>query len=902
VSKSLFVIDGHAQIYRSYYAPFRPLTSPTGEPTKAVHVFCSMLFNLIRNRKPDYLAMTLDVSDRSVFRCEIYPQYKAQRDPAPEDLPPQADRIIEIVAAMGIPVLRLQGFEADDLMATLAKRIAGDEVDVFLVSKDKDLEQLITDHVFLYDPSKDTVLDRATLLEQKGYTPEQVIDIQTLCGDTVDNIPGVPGVGVKTAAKLIAKYGTAQAVVDHADELTPKQSQNVKAFADNLAMTRRLVTLIDDVPFDFELEAAWAKNIVYANARSTFVSLGFTRLTERLDELAGASQDDQTPGPSDEDQPGEYICVDSEAALAGLADQLALQTAFAIDTETTSLNPVAAELAGISVAWEAGKAYYIPIRASMGACIPLDLVRAKLCCVLSDAGISKIGQNIKYDAIVLEQAGLPLAGISFDTMVASFVLEPLRRSHGMDALVLELCNHRMIPISDLIGKGKNQITVDQVDSARMTEYAAEDADFTWRLYEVLAKQLSRSSVKRLFEDLEMPLVSVLARMESNGVSLDAKLLADMSERLGERLVELTDDIHKAAGYVFNIASTKQLAVVLFDEQELPVVKKTKTGRSTDAATLEELAQKTDNPIPPMMLEYRELTKLKNTYLDTLPKMVCEKTNRIHAGFHQTGAVTGRLSSSDPNLQNIPIRTELGRQIRGAFVASDGDHLLVVADYSQIELRVLAHFSHDEALLAAFDSGLDIHAAVAAQVNDVTIDEVTSDQRSAAKAVNFGIIYGQTAFGLARTLGISQSSAKAFIERYDKQYPGIKVFIEKCIAKTKETGYAETMLGRRRPIDELLSRNKQQQALGERLAVNTVIQGTAADMIKKAMIDIHREIEDRRLAAKMLIQVHDELVFEVPETEVEDHVDMIRRRMVNAIKLDVPIVVDVGVGESWLKAK
>ncbi|GJM26826.1 MAG: DNA polymerase I [Phycisphaerae bacterium] len=900
--KSLFVIDGHAQIYRSYYAPFRPLTSPTGEPTKAVYVFCSTLFTLLRDKKPDYLVMTLDVSDRTVFRCDIYPEYKAQRDPAPDDLHPQADRIVEIVQAMGIPVLRQEGYEADDLMATLAKRLAGDDLDVYLVSKDKDLEQVISDHVFLYDPGKNVVLDRKALLENKGYAPEQVIDIQTLSGDSVDNIPGVAGVGPKTAVKLINKYGTAQAVVEHADELTPKQSQNVKAFAEHLPITRQLVTLLDDVDFEFDLESARTASLTFGNARPTFESLGFNRLTDQLDELAG--EDDvqgELPLASSEDL-GEYVCVDTDKALDELAAELEKQSIFAIDTETTNINPVVAELAGISVSWEAGKAYYIPIRAAMGKCLALESVREKLAGVLGDVSIGKVGQNIKYDAIVLEQAGMPLGGIAFDTMIASFVLEPLRRSHGMNALVLELCGHRMIPISDLIGKGKDQLTIDQVDAAHVTEYAGEDADFTWRLYEILSKQLEESSFKSLFEDVEMPLVSVLARMESNGVSLDESLLAKMSDDLGDRLLELTAEIHEAAGYAFNIASTKQLAVVLFDEQKLPVIKKTKTGRSTDAATLEALVQQTDNPIPRLMLEYRELTKLKGTYLDTLPQMVCRKTDRIHAGFHQTGAVTGRLSSSDPNLQNIPIRTELGRRIRGAFVASGSDRTLVVADYSQIELRVLAHFSKDEALLAAFENGLDIHAAVAAQVNDVSIEEVTSEQRSAAKAVNFGIVYGQTAFGLARSLGISQGAAREFIDRYNDQYLGIKGFVDQCIAEAKEKGYAETILGRRRPIDELHSRNKQQQALGARLAVNTVIQGTAADMIKRAMIDIHREIASNELDVQMLIQVHDELVFEVAKVEVDAHVAMIRDKMVNAISFDVPIVVDIGKGATWLDAK
>jgi DNA polymerase-1 len=504
--------------------------------------------------------------------------------------------------------------------------------------------------------------------------------------------------------------------------------------------------------------------------------------------------------------------------------------------------------------------------------------------------------------VVLKQVGLELDGLAFDPMIASFLLDPLRRSHGIDALAEDLLGHKMIPITELIGRGKNQLTMDQVSVDQVCEYAAEDADYTWRLAEVLRPQIEGSPLRSLFEETEMPLVEVLAEMEHNGVALDTGLLAEMSRELTDRIGELADQIHAAAGRPFNIDSTKQLAEVLFDEQQLPVVRKTKTGRSTDAETLETLARQTDHPIPRLMLEYRELAKLRSTYLDTLPGMVCAKTGRLHAGFHQTGAVTGRLSSSDPNLQNIPVRTELGRRIRQAFVAGDSGSVLLVADYSQIELRVLAHFCRDEALLEAFRNELDIHAFVAAQVNGIEVPEVTPAQRSAAKAVNFGIIYGQTPFGLARALGIAQAEAREFIERYHARYPGIKTFIDACIATTREKGYAETILGRRRPIPELHSRNRQQVALGERLAVNTVVQGSAADLIKRAMIDIHREIKSKKLATKLLIQVHDELVFEVRKADVESHSEMIRQKMTSAIRLDVPVVVDIGAGPSWLEAK
>ncbi|MCB9851418.1 MAG: DNA polymerase I [Phycisphaerales bacterium] len=902
MAKSFYIIDGHAQIYRSYYAPFRPLNSPTGEPTRATYVFLSTLFNLLRDRKPDYLAMVLDVSDSTVFRCDIYPEYKAHRDPPPEDLPLQAERIVQIVDAMGIPILRREGFEADDLMATLAERITDEDVEIFLISKDKDLEQLINDRIFLYDIGKGVVVDRAYMLENKGFTPEQVIDVQTLAGDTVDNIPGVAGVGVKTAAKLVNKYGSADAVLAHADELSPKQSENVKAFAEQLPITRQLVTLRRDVPMDFSLEAARFNGVNVDAVAPIFLELGFNRLMEQLDTFRPEGEAGTLLETPKQTVAATYELVDDVDKLTALANKLATVEVFAVDTETTALNPVAAQLVGIAIAYEAGRGYYIPVRAAMGKVVALDDVYALLKPILENPNIAKVGQNIKYDQIVLRQAGMELAGVTFDTMIASFVLEPLRRSHGLDALAMELLGHRMIPITDLIGKGKDQIGIDEVDSARVCEYAGEDAEVTWRLFEKLRPQVAASSTRKLFEETEMPLVAVLAEMEHNGIALDCDLLATMSDELADRMIALTSQIHKEAGHEFNIESPKQLAVVLYDEFKLPVLKKTRTSRSTDAETLEKLVEQTDHDLPKLMLEYRELSKLKGTYLDTLPKMVCAKTGRVHAGFHQTGAITGRLSSSDPNLQNIPVRTEIGRRIRGAFVAGSEDCVLLVADYSQIELRILAAFSRDETLLEAFNTGQDIHATVAAQVNGVPLDEVTSEQRSAAKAVNFGIIYGQTAFGLARGLKISRTEAQDFIDRYHARFGGIKAFVDGVIADVKAKGYAETILGRRRPIEELHSRNRQQVALGERLAVNTVIQGSAADLIKRAMVDIHIAIKTQGLATRMLVQVHDELVFEVRKEDVAAHTELIREKMTTALPFDVPIVVDIGTGRSWLDAK
>jgi DNA polymerase-1 len=585
-----------------------------------------------------------------------------------------------------------------------------------------------------------------------------------------------------------------------------------------------------------------------------------------------------------------------------LAAQLRQQDCFAFDTETTGLNPMASELVGLSVCWSAGSGYYVPVRGAIGHVLPLaDVVRA-LKPIFEDARIRKVGQNTKYDMLVLRQVGIEVANVAFDSMIASFVLQPERRTHGIDSLAFDLLAHRMIPITDLIGKGKEQITIDQVDTRRVCEYAAEDADFALRLKELFEPRLRGHHAERLFYDVEMPLVEVLTEMEQHGVAIDASVLQQMSGVLAQRMEELTSALHRAAGHPFNVDSPMQLAKVLFDEQSLGVIRTTKTGRSTDAETLAALAASTDNPIPKLVLEYRELAKLKGTYVDTLPKMVSPKTGRVHTNFNQTGAITGRLSSSDPNLQNIPIRTDVGREIRRAFVAGRPDHLLLVADYSQIELRLLAHFSSDEKLREAFRSNQDVHAAVAAEVYSVPLAQVTRQQRGRAKSVNFGIIYGQTPTGLARNIGITVGEAKDFIARYFARYPGIRAFIQRSIDEARRRGHAETILGRRRPIPELQSRNRALVAFGERIAVNTVVQGSAADLIKVAMINIHREIRQKQRPARMILQVHDELVFEVPAAAVEAEADMIRTMMTTAIPLEVPIAVDLHWARNWLEGK
>ncbi len=692
--------------------------------------------------------------------------------------------------------------------------------------------------------------------------------------------------------------------MEHAAELTPKQCENVLAFADQMPITRQLVTLRRDVPLDFSLGNCRFTGVPVHAVRPIFKELRLHRLMDQLNDLA-AGEEDIIPAAGTESATVvgfAYHLVDNQEKLHALAKALRGQPSFAFDTETTGLNPVGSDLVGLSFSWRAGEAWYVPVRAASGDTIPLARVMEALGPPLRNPAVRKCGQNMKYDLVVLRQAGIEVGGVDFDTMIASALLSPGRSSHGLDALALDLCGHRKIPTRELLGSGRNEITMDQVDTRRVCEYACEDADFTWRIKEILEPQIESGTVRSLFRDTEMPLVEVLTEMECNGIALDAAILADMSEMLAGRMTELARQIEDAAGHPFNIDSTKQLAEVLFDEQGLKPVRRTKTGRSTDAATLEALREQCDNPIPNLVLEYRELAKLKGTYVDPLPGMIVAKTGRLHASFHQTGAITGRLSSSDPNLQNIPVRTEIGRRIRGAFVAGRPDHVLLTADYSQIELRVLAHFCQDRALLEAFRTGQDIHTFVAAQIHGVTVDHVSREQRGAAKAVNFGIIYGQTPFGLSKALGISQAEAKAFIDMYFMRYPGIRLFIDGTIAEAQRQGYVQTLLGRRRPVPELGSRNLQQRALGERIAVNTVIQGSAADLIKRAMVDIHRELHAGGHPSRMLLQVHDELVFETPREAVQAEAEMIRTRMSGALPLDVPITVDLNWGANWLESK
>ncbi len=913
MAKKLYIIDGHAHIYAAYYAPMRQqLTSPSGEPTQATYIFTTAILGLIQNHKPDMLVVAMDSKVPS-FRSEIYAEYKAHRPPMPDDMPAQIDRIEQILAAMNIPVLRLEGFEADDIIGTLAKKAAKNGIESYICSKDKDMLQLLDEHICTFDIKNGKCIDPDTMLAEMKVTPRQFLDVLALQGDTADNVPGIPDVGPKTAIDWIQKYGSLENLYDHADEIKGKRGENLRKSKDLAYLSKELVTINCSTPMEIDYDAFALKKFNEEELAQIFTGLGFNRLLTQLGLTASAeAQHPTTAKPSTgQDLAGEdsaktidhdYQLLDTQKKFNAFLTELKKQKLFAIDTETTAINPMWADLVGMSFSWQGHKAYYLPVKAPLGQkYLDINKLRPKLAPILADKKIKKIGQNIKYDLLILQNAEMPIKGIYFDTMVASYCLDPQRSSHSMDNMALDFLNYRCIPISALIGKGKNQLTFDMVDTAAACEYAAEDADITFQLYEYLKGRLDKEpSLKQLFENVEMPLVSVLAAMEYNGVSIDTRLLKKMSGELAETLTEITGRIHSYAGSAFNIDSPKQLAEILFDRLNLKSIRVGKAGRSTDAAVLEQLAEQ--HPIIKFILEYRTLSKLKNTYTDKLGSLINPRSGWVHASFNQTITATGRLSSSDPNLQNIPIRTELGRKIRSAFVPKSKTDCILSADYSQIELRLLAHFSKDKTLLDAFAANQDIHSFVASQIYDVPIEEVTEQMRSSCKAVNFGIIYGQGAFGLARSIGISHAEAKKFIEDYFTRYGSIRKFMDNAIAEAKKSGYAETIMHRQRKITNLSSKNFNKRSQAQRLAVNTVIQGSAADLIKVAMINIQQKIEAEELPAKMILQIHDELVFELPRAQAEKHKKWIVEEMTGAIELDVPLKVDVAVGPSWLSDK
>ena len=926
MKKTFYIIDGHAQIFRAYFAPFRDLTSPTGEPTKATYVFTQMLINLIDLRKPDYLAMVIDSGDEKVFRKEIYPEYKANRPPVPADFHPQEDRILRIVKDAGVPLFEKPGFEADDLIATMADKLCDQGFDVYLVSKDKDLRQLLTDCIHMYDVQADEVIDIPKMIAKQGYGPDKALDVQTLMGDAIDNVPGIPGVGEKTAVKLLNEYGSIDAILANVDKLTPKMRENFIAHGAKLDLSRQLVTLRRDVAFDWSIEGCAFKGLNSEALKQHLIELNFRALLTKVSSLEKVTT---VPKPQDTFQGGlfdsfapaasahqtldvqyntsaglPYVLVDTPEKLDELAGQLKSQTCFAFDTETDNLRACDANVVGMSFSIAEGTGYYVPIRGPLGSSV-LDekLVLGVLKPILEDESIGKVGHNVKYDLLAMKGAGVNVRGVRMDTMVAAFLLDASKIQYGIDRLAMELLHFKKIPTSELIGSGKNAITMDRIDLPTITRYASEDADITFRLYRLFSQKLDEvPAIRKLHDEIETPLVDVLAEMECIGISIDPAILKEQSLALGERIDTLREQIHEAAGQTFNIDSPKQLGQLLFEKLGLKTGKKTKTGFSTDIEVLERLAG--EHPVPKLVLEYRQLVKLKGTYLDALTDHQSKRDGKVHTSFNQTGAATGRLSSSDPNLQNIPIRSDEGRRIRLAFVPTNREHnVLLTADYSQIELRILAHLSEEPALMKAFADGVDIHTTVASEVFGVALDQVSRDQRNQAKIINFGIIYGVTAQGLARRIdNMTIPAAADLITAYNKRFPRIAQFMNECVQQAKAYGFVETMNGRRRPLPDINSGVINIRNMNERMAINSVVQGSAADLIKIAMVNTARAIQAQQRPLQMLLQVHDELVFETPESEAESQAAFVRQMMTSAMSLKVPLEVEAGWGKNWQEVK
>lgn len=890
--KSVWVVDANSLIFQVFHA-LPEMTGPRGEPVSAVFGFARDLLAVLDEKRPDFLFVAFDRPEPT-FRHELFAGYKGQRAEMPVDLAPQFAMIERLVAAMNLPVLSVAGYEADDLLATLADQTERRGGDCFLITADKDCWQLVSDHVKVVNLRKNQVLDAAALAEDWGIRPNQVVDFQALVGDSVDNIPGVPLVGPKVAAEWLGKFGTIEELLARADELPKgKRKENLLAGREQLFVSRELARLKRDVPLEIDWSAGAVRGVNREELLRLFREWGLRSLAQRYGEAPPAGS---APAPQPAWQ-ADYRTVDTPEKFAEFLRELRRQPVFSVDTETTHILPRWAEIVGYSFAWSDGVGWYLPVRAPEGEPrLDPQATLAALRPILEDSGVGKVGQNLKYDMVVLRSAGARLANPAFDTMIADYLLEAGERSHNLDELARRYLDHTTIKISELIGTGKQQQRMDEVPVSRITDYAAEDADVAWRLRAPLAARLAETGLEALFHDVEVPLIEVLVEMEYNGIAIDVARLRRLSVEYAGLLEKIEADIYDLAGRPLNIDSPKQLQQVLFNELKLPVLKKTKTGGSTDAEVLEELAAL--HPLPAKIIEYRQIAKLKGTYVDALPELVHPQTGRVHASFNQVVAATGRLSCNEPNLQNIPVRSERGREIRAAFRPGPPGWRLLSADYSQIELRVLAHFSADPALCEAFARDEDIHARVAGEVAGVPLELVSESMRRQAKAVNFGVIYGQSPFGLAKQLGISQEEAARFIDAYFQRYAGVERFLNGVIQQCQRQGYVSTILGRRRAIAGVRSGAGRQRSLPERTAINTVIQGSAADLIKLAMLRVHRAMQAESLRGKLLLQVHDELVFESPPEEVDVLARLVEREMSQALALAVPLKVDVSVGENW----
>ncbi|MCP4473896.1 MAG: DNA polymerase I [Gammaproteobacteria bacterium] len=889
--KLLMLVDGSSYLFRAYHA-LPPLNNRDDEPTGAIYGVINMVRSLLKEHQPDYIAMVFDPAGKT-FRHDLYPDYKANRGDTPEDLLTQIAPLYEILEAMGLPLIIVDGVEADDVIGTLAQQAQQANLKTIISTGDKDMAQLVNSKVTLINTMNNSTLDRDKVKEKFGVKPEQIIDYLTLIGDTSDNVPGVTKVGPKTAAKWLSQYESLDNLVRHSDEIGGKVGDNLRQALEQLPLMRELITIKCDVTLSEPVEKMTQRQPDNDKLAQLFKRLEFKRWLKELDNRNGDS----------EVAPHHYRMIDDETTFKRYLNKLKKAKLIAFDSETTSLNYMQAEIVGLSFAIDDNEGVYLPLAHDyMGAPEQLDReqVLKQLQPLLEDENIKKVGQNLKYDKEVLANYDITLRGIEFDTMLESYLLDSIATRHDMDSLARKYLDYQCISYESVCGKGVKQITFNQVSLEQATPYAAEDAVVTMRLHNILWPQLAANKrLTQLFNEVELPLLSVLTRMERHGVLIDCELLAKQSRVTGKRLAELEEKVYRQAGTMFNLNSPKQLREILFEQQKLPVLKKTPTGQiSTAEEVLQELAL--NFPLPKLILEYRSLNKLKSTYIDRLPEQVNPNSGRVHTSYHQAVTSTGRLSSSDPNLQNIPTRSDEGRQIRQAFIAPEG-YKIVAADYSQIELRIMAHLSGDSGLQEAFHNNLDIHAATAAQVFVVPLEQVNSEQRRKAKAINFGLIYGMSAFGLAKQLGVDRSVAESYIEAYFHQYPGVKAYMDKTRERAREHGFVETLLGRRLYLPEINAKKRQRQMAAERVAINAPMQGTAADLIKLAMVAIDHWLLDSAIDAKMVMQVHDELVFEVAETSLTEVVEQIRQMMEHVPRLDIPLIVDIGIGENWDEA-
>ncbi|RZV39423.1 MAG: DNA polymerase I [Chromatiales bacterium] len=896
----LVLIDGSSYLYRAFHA-LPSLTNSQGEPTGALHGVLTMILKLLREEQPAHVAVVFDAPGKT-FRDELFAEYKATRPPMPDDLRSQVQPILDAVGAMGLPLLQVSGVEADDVIGTLCAEAGKAGLNVLVSTGDKDLAQLVTDKVTLINTMNDSRLDRDAVKAKFDVYPEQIIDYLALVGDSSDNIPGVPKVGPKTAAKWLNLYESADGIVEHGDEIKGKVGESLRDNVAQMELSRELATIKTDVDLDVGVDDLKATDGDTDTLRELYSHYELRSLLRQLNE-AGVAAGEQPVDAPVEDDPADYETVLTWKAFDAWLKKLNKAKLTAFDTETNSLDYMNAEIVGLSMTTKPGEACYVPVAHDYPGApdqLPRDEVLAKLKPWLESSARKKVGHHLKYDAHILARYDIALAGMAYDSMLESYVLNSVATRHDMDSVARQYLGKETIHYEDVAGKGAKQLTFNQIDLETAAPYAAEDADITLQLHETLWQQLGdEPPLKKVYEEIEQPLVPVLLDMEETGVLVDRKMLQKQSGELAKKMAKLEAKAHELAGGPFNLGSPKQLQQILFEQQELPVIRKTPKGQpSTAEDVLVELAN--DYELPAVIIDYRSVSKLKSTYTDKLPLQINERTGRIHTSYHQAVAATGRLSSTDPNLQNIPIRTEEGRRIRQAFVAPKG-HILLAADYSQIELRIMAHLSADKGLLKAFEKELDVHRATAAEVFEVALEDVTDDQRRSAKAINFGLMYGMSAFGLAKQLGISRGEAQEYTDLYFERYPGVKKYMDDIRTTASEKGFVETVFGRRLYLPEINARNAQRRQYAERSAINAPMQGTAADIIKRAMITVHGWLQEEQPGARMIMQVHDELVFEVKNAEVDAVSAKVTELMNGAAKLAAPLKVDVGVGDNWDEA-